>query len=402
MLNKNQKRIYLDHSASAPIDNNVLRVMRKYYYGKYGNPSSLHSSGRLAKLEIEKCKQKISEIIGSKPNEIIFTSSGTESDNMAIIGLARANRSYGNHIIISTIEHKAVIESVKVLEKEGFEISYLQVDRNGIVDLKKLDKLIKKQTILISIIYANNEIGTIQPIYEISKLISDYRERNNSIYPYFHTDACQAAGYLDIDIRNLGVDLMTLNGSKIYGPKGVGILFKKDKVSMSPIIVGGEQELRLRAGTESLPNIVGFAEALSIANAKADYESKRLVGIREYFIGRLLKSVPNLIINGHRTSRLPNNIHVSIPNVEGESILLMLDEQGIEVSTGSACSASDLKPSHVLIAIGQTSELAHGSIRFTLGRTSTKKEIDYVVNAFTKIISKLSKISSSTVKNYGK
>lgn len=402
MKNKQNKKIYLDHSASTTINNSVLQKMLPYFSNKYGNASSMHQSGRSANKVIKDCKNKIAQILDCESNEIIFTGSGTESDNMAMLGLSRAYKNYGNHIIISEIEHKAVLESAKILEKEGFEISVLPVDHDGIIKFDELRRMINERTILISIMYANNEIGTIQPISDISNLIQEFRNKNGTQFPFFHTDACQAAGYLDIKTKNLGVDLMTLNGSKIYGPKGIGILFKKENIRIKPIIVGGEQENNLRAGTESIPLIVGFTKALEISDKTRDKESKRLGFIRDYFISQLKSKIPDLIINGHRTLRLPNNVHISIPDIEGESILLMLDQYGIEASTGSACSAYDLKPSHVLLAIGQTPEFAHGSIRFSLGRENKKSDVDYVVSIFPKIVALLKSISSLTIKKYEK
>ena len=399
---KKQRTIYLDYSATTPIDKDVLLKMLPYFGEEYSNPSSMHSSGRRAGQIIVQCREKISKIINSNAGEIIFTGSGTESDNMAIIGIAKAYSSFGNHIIISSIEHKAITESVNKLEKEGFTISIAPVKKDGIIDLEKLKKLITEKTILISIMYANNEIGTIQPINKIAKLIKDWRNDKGIQFPFFHTDACQAAGYLSLNVKELEIDLMTLNGSKIYGPKGIGILYKKENIKIEPLIVGGEQERNLRAGTESIPLIVGFTEALFLADKNKEKESKRLINIRDYLFKEILKKIPKAIINGHKTQRLANNVHISIPNIEGESILLMLDRLGIEASTGSACSAFDLKPSHVLLAIGQDSEFAHGSIRFSLGKSTTIKDIDYLMSVFPNIVNRLLNISSLTIKKYEK
>lgn len=398
----NKKTIYLDYSATTPIDQDVLSKMLPYFGKEYANPSSMHSSGRKAGQIISQCREKVAKIIGSKPHEVIFTGSGTESDNLAILGVARANRSHGNHIIISSIEHKAVLESAHQLEKDGFKISIIPVKSDGLVDVDALIEQITERTILVSVMYANNEIGTIEPIKEISDLILKWKLLKNTQFPFFHTDACQAAGALSIKVDGLCVDLMTLNGSKIYGPKGIGILYKKSNIMIEPLIVGGEQERNLRAGTESLPLIFGFTEALIKTDKIKEKEGKRLKILRDYFIKSLLKNIPKLIVNGHLVYRLPNNVHISIPNIEGESVLLMLDKMGIEASTGSACSAYDLRPSHVLLAIGQTSEFAHGSIRFSLGRDTTKKDIDYVMSVFPDIVKKLSKISVLTTKQYEK
>ncbi len=386
------KKIYLDNAAGTPIDPEVFSSMLPYFDPKYSNPSSLHSSGRLARNVIEQSRIVVAQIIQAKPEEIIFTGSGTESDNLAILGTAHANRSSGNHVIISSIEHKAVLESAKQLENEGFVVSILPVDTYGKIHVDECLKIIRPDTILISVMYANNEIGTIQPIHELAETIKKYR--GDKHFPLLHTDACQAAGFLPLGVDRLGVDMMTLNGSKIYGPKGIGVLYKRKHVKIQPVIVGGDQEMHFRAGTENIALVVGFATALKISDENRKIESKRLTKLRDYFISELQKRIPNIILNGHTTERLPNNIHVSIPYIEGESILLMLDKYGIEISTGSACSASDLKASHVLRAIGQTAELAHGSIRFSLGKNTTTTELNQVLTVFPKIVEHLSQISA--------
>jgi cysteine desulfurase len=368
--------------------------MLPYFSSDYGNPSSMHTSGRKAGQALRKARTDVAGILNAIPSEIIFTGSGTESDNMALVGVARAYKSQGNHIVISSIEHKAVLEATKDLEYEGFEVSVVPVDEKGKVDVNECMKLVRETTIIVSIMLANNEIGTIEPVKEIASAIKEFRKQKP--LPLMHTDACQAAGALSLDVKELGVDLMTLNGAKMYGPKGTGILYKKTGVQIAPLIVGGEQEMNLRAGTENLPLIIGFAEALKKVEAKRKDESERLSKLRDYFIAQLTKKIPGAILNGHPTERLPNNVHISIPNVEGESMLLMLDTYGIEASTGSACSALDLKPSHVLLAIGQSSEFAHGSIRFSLGRTTTQREIDRVLQVFSGIVEDLRKISALT------
>ena len=397
-------KIYMDHAATTPTRADVLGVMLPYFDEEYGNPSSLYTSGRKSNSVIERSRQNIANILGVEKDEIIFTASGTESDNLAILGIARANREYGNHILISSIEHKAVIESAKQLEKEGFEVEYIPVDGFGMIDIKDVVSRITDKTILISVMYANNEIGTIQPIRELAEAVSrkqkairEFLTGNLKLktgnFPILHTDACQAAGYLPIDIESLGVDMMTLNGSKIYGPKGIGILYKNKNVKIEPIIFGGGQEKGLRSGTPNLPAIVGFDFALTRVEERRVEEFQRLTEIRDYFIKGLNTSIPDLVLNGHSTSRLPNNIHISIPGVEGESMLLMLDELGIQASTGSACSASDLQVSHVLLAIKQDVSLMHGSLRFSLGEKTSKEDCDYVISSLTDIVNKLKKIS---------
>jgi len=387
----------MDHAATTPTRADVLNVMLPYFNEEYGNPSSLYFSGRKSNSVIEKSRHNIANILGVEKDEIIFTASGTESDNMAILGIARANREYGNHILISAIEHKAIIESAKQLEKEGFIVEYIPVDKFGMIDIQDVISRITDKTILISVMYANNEIGTIQPIKELGDAIKSYKLQANG-YLLFHTDACQAAGCLSLNINDLGVDMMTLNGSKIYGPKGIGILYKNKNVKIEPIISGGGQERGLRSGTQNLPAIVGFDFALTHVEERREKESQRLTEIRDYFIKGLSTSIPDLVLNGHRISRLPNNIHISIPAVEGESMLLMLDEMGIQASTGSACSASDLQVSHVLLAIKQDVSLMHGSLRFTIGEKTSKEDCDYVISSLIDIVNKLKKISP--IKNH--
>ena len=391
---ESDKTVYLDYAAATPIDPEVLQTMLPYWDKKYGNASSMHESGRRAKGAIDAARAAVAEVLHCEPQEIIFTGSGTESDNAALLGVARAARARGNHVIISAIEHKAVLESAEQLKKEGFDVSVLPVDARGVVDVNECLKLVTDKTVLVSVMYANNEIGTIEPIQKLSAALQKRRAGNH--FPLLHTDACQAAGFLTLNVRELGVDLMTLNGSKIYGPRGVGVLYRKKGVSLVPLIVGGEQEQHLRAGTESVPLIVGFAAALKKAERLRSAESSRLTALRDFFIDRLLKKIPNAMLNGHPTERLPNNVHVSIPYIEGESILLMLDKHRVEASTGSACSAYDLQPSHVLLALGQTAEIAHGSIRFTLGRHTTKEELEYVLNIFPGIVERLTRLSALT------
>ena len=386
------KDIYLDYAATTYIDPRVLSKMRPYLTGVYGNASSLYFLGQQARAAIEKARQETGKILGVSPKEIIFTGSGTESDNLAIFGVARAHKDKGNHIIVSKIEHKAVLESAKKLEKDGFRVTYLNIDSNGIVKLNELQKAINKKTILVSIMYANNEIGTIQPLREISEIIGKSRKQN--LLPAFHTDACQAAGALNLKINNLGVDLLTLNGSKIYGPKGVGCLYVNRNYKIEPLIVGGSQEMGLRAGTENPALIVGFSEALKLAEKLKKTETPRLKKSRDYFIKKILKAIPRCRLNGHPVKRLPNNVNISFSGAEGEAMVLKLDQAGISVSTGSACTSSDLTASHVLLALGLRSELAHGSLRLTLGRKTAKKDLDYVLKILPPVVEELRKMSA--------
>ncbi len=386
------KNIYLDYASTTYVDGRVLRKMIPFFSRFFGNPSSLHRAGRITKQAIDMARAGIADVIGAKKEEIIFTGSGTESDNLAIIGAARANVKFGKHIIVSKIEHKAVLEAAKKLKREGFEITYLDVDDSGLVKLAELKKCLKKDTTLVSIQYANNEIGTIQQIAEISKIIKQFRKEKQ--FPLLHTDACQAAGTLTLDVNKLGVDLLTFNGSKIYGPKGVGCLFIKRGINLEAQILGGSQEMGLRAGTENVPLIVGLFEALKLAEKIKDEENKRQIKLRDYFIKKVLGSIEGVNLNGHPQRRLPNNINISVRGVEGESLLLMLDKYGIFCSTGSACSSTDLTPSYVLFAIGLPTELAQGSIRLTLGRDTKKEKLDYVLKVLPRVVERLRSISS--------
>ncbi len=388
------KKVYLDYAATTYIDPLVLRKMNPYLTDKFGNPSSLHAAGREVRSAIEGARIEVARILNVEGKEIIFTGSGTESDNLAIWGIAMAYKDKGRHIIISKIEHPAVMEAAKKLEKQGFEITYLNVDSDGLINLSEFKKSLRKDTILVSIIYANNEIGVIQPIAKIAESIREFRKNNLLNFPFFHTDACQAAGALDLDVKNLGVDLMTLNGSKIYGPKGIGCLYISKNIKLEPMIVGGGQENGLRAGTENAALIVGFSEALKLADKLKNKESGRLKILRDYFIKNVLKAIPRARLNGDLPNRLPNNINISIDSIEGEAMALMLDNYGICASTGSACSSRKLTPSHVLLALGISPELAHGSLRFTLGRKTRKSDLDYVLKVLPLIVEKLRKISA--------
>lgn len=393
---KTKRRIYMDCAATTPLDEEVFEAMKPYFGSDFGNPSSIHSSGRTAKRAIENARLKTAEIIGAKSREIIFTGSGTESDNLAIIGAARANRERGNHIIISAVEHKAVIEAAKQLEREGFRADKAPVDSFGRVNADEILSLVKNDTILVSVMYANNETGMVMPVAEIGEKLKKIRGQNK--FPLFHTDACQAAGWLPLNVSELNVDLMTLNGSKIYGPKGVGVLYKKRDILLEPIIVGGGQESGLRAGTESVPLIVGFAAALEKAERLRQNESAHLRSLREYFIEELKKRIPEIIINGHPEFNLPTIVYATFPKIEGESLVLMLDEAGVEAATGSACSSNNLEPSYVLRAMGQSDDLIHGSVRFSLSRHTTREEIDYVLSVLPRIVQQLKSVSFLTTK----
>lgn len=388
------KKIYLDYAAMTPIDSEVLEKMQDYYSFDFGNPSSMYRSGRLAKAEIFKARKIIAQNINARPEEIIFTGSGTESDNLAIFGVAQKYKDKGKHVMVSSIEHKAVMESVKKLEKEGFEVTYLKVNREGEIDLEDLKKEIREDTILVSIIYVNNEIGTIQ---NISKIFNEIKKDN---LPILHTDACQAVGHLDIDVNDLGADLISMNSSKIYGPKGIGILYKKNSINIESLIIGGDQEFKLRAGTESLPQIMGCAFAFEKSCNLLHQEVQKNKKLRTCLIDKIGKEIPEVIINGQIENGIDHVLHITIPDIEGESIVLMLDQYGIEVATGSACSSNDLKPSYVLSAIGQNDDLVHGSIRISFGRETEIKDLDYLVEKLKIVTERLKSMSALTIKKY--
>lgn len=391
-----KRKIYLDNAATTPIDPRVLKAMMPYLKENYGNASTLYFLGRQAREAIEKSRQTIAYFIGVKPEEIIFTSGGTEANNLAIKGIAFANEKFGKHIITSSIEHHAILEPCRWLEKHGFKITILPVNKDGLVEIQKLEEAITDETILISIMHANNEIGTIQPIAEIGEIVKKIRfERNKKGIKtpiFFHTDAVQSFGHLPINVDELGVDLLSASAHKLYGPKGVGLLYLRRGVKIEPIAHGGGHESGLRSGTENVAGIVGFGKAVEIAQKELEEEYKRLKTWRDKLIEKLQK-IKGVSLNGHRDLRLPNNINVSIEGIEGEAAVLYLDKEGIACSTGSACSSHSLKPSHVLLAIGKTPQEAHSSLRFTLGRFNKESDINYLLKVLPKVIKQLRKIS---------
>jgi cysteine desulfurase len=380
------KKIYLDNAATTSTDARVLEAMLPFFSQTYGNPSSLHAFGQEAKHAIEEARYIVAQFIGAKQEEIVFSSGGTESNNSAIKGVAYARRDQGNHIITSKIEHHAVLETCHFLEKQGFEVTYIHVDEFGLVDPADVKKAITEKTILISIMHANNEIGTIEPIEEIGKIT-----REKGIY--FHTDAVQTFGHVPINVSALNVDLFSASGHKLYGPKGVGILYVKKGVRMLPFMHGGDQEQGRRASTHNVPGIVGFGKAVELAKEEMSKEIEQLTLLRDKLIKGFLNKIEYARLNGHPAERLPNNVNVSISYVEGESMLLNLDMEGIACSTGSACTSSSLEPSHVLAAIGLSHELAHGSLRFSLGRLTSEEEIDYLLTVLPGIVRKLRAMS---------
>lgn len=398
------KRVYLDNAATTPVDPRVGEAMAPFWSKEFGNPGGLYEEGRRAKDAITSARETIARIIGAKADEIIFTSGGTESDNLAIFGAAGAfwksvseNSLAKPHIITTSFEHHAVLNPCQNLAREGTEVTYLDVGEEGIVNQEDVRQALRPETVLVTVMYANNEIGTIQPIAKIGKIIKEFRAQNKSKYPYFHTDACQAAGFLDLNVNNLGVDLMSANGSKIYGPKGIGFLYRATGVKIKPLLVGGGQEWRMRSGTENVPTIVGLAKAFEIAQHEREEESRRLTELRDYFISRILKEIPKVVLNGHPARRLPNNVNVSILDIEGEALVLYMDAKGISFSTGSACTSESLDPSHVILALGKPYEFAHSSMRFTLGRSTTKEDIDYVMEYLPKTVEWLRIVSPIAV-----
>jgi cysteine desulfurase len=380
------KRIYLDYAATTPMHPEVLEAMQPYFTDAFGNPSSIYSYGQEAKVAIDEARASIARLIGAQDEEVVFTGGGTEADNFAIKGAAYANRSRGNHIITSAIEHHAVLETCMFLEKEGVEVTYLPVNEYGFVSPDDVRKAISRKTILISIMHANNEIGTIEPISEIGKIA-----RETEIY--FHTDAVQTLGHIPVNVNNLKVDLLAVSAHKLYGPKGVGALYIRKGTRITPFMHGGEQEKRRRASTENVPGIVGFGKAAELARLEMDEEAERLTALRNRFIKGLTINIEDIRLNGHPTARLPNNVSINVTYVEGESMVLNLDLEGICASTGSACSASSLEPSHVLIATGLPHELAHGSLRFTMGKWTTEEDINHVLEVLPGIIANLRAMS---------
>ena len=378
--------IYMDHSATSPVDPEVFEAMKPYFVDNFGNASTLYSLGRDARKAMEAARENVASLIGAKPEEVIFTSGGTESDNIAIKGTAYHLKNKGNHIITSAIEHPAVRETCKYLEKNGFEVTYLPVYEDGIVKVSDLEDAITDKTILITIMHANNEIGTIQPISEIGKIA-----RENKIY--FHTDAVQTVGKIPVNVEEMNVDMLSLSAHKVYGPKGIGALYVKKGVRLEPIIHGGGHEKGLRPGTENVSGIVGLGKACELAEKNLLEDTKYITNLRDKLIDGILDSVEQSYLDGHRTKRLPNNVNLRFTGIEGESLVLHLDSKGVAASTGSACSSKSLEPSHVLIALGLEHVEAHGSLRLTLGKENTEEEVDYVITAVKEVVETLRKLS---------
>ncbi len=378
--------IYLDHNATTPTDPRVVEAMMPYFNKQYGNPSSVYRFAQEAQEAKESARDKVAEILGADSKEIVFTSGGTEADNFAIKGVAYANEERGNHIITSKIEHHAVLNTCKWLEKRGFKVTYIRVDKYGIVDLDELKDAITDKTILITIMHANNEVGTIEPILEITKIAKE-----KSVY--FHTDAVQTVGKIPTDVKELGVDLLSLSGHKFYGPKGIGALFIKKGVKIDSLIHGGHHERNKRAGTENIPGIVGLGKACEIAMQEREKEEEKLKSLRERLYKGIIKRIDDVILNGHPEKRLAGTLNICVKYVEGESMLLNLDLEGIAASSGSACTSGSFESSHVLLALGIPPEIAHSSLRFSLGRDNTKEDVDKVIEVLPSIVKKLREMS---------
>ena len=380
------RKVYLDHSATTPMRPEVLEAMLPYYGDQWGNASSVHQWGRSTRSDIEDARARIAAAIGALPQKIYFTAGGTESDNLAVIGAAEARRKFGKHIITSSIEHHAVLETCEYLEKQGYEVTYLPVDEYGRVRVADVAAALRPDTILVTIMLANNEVGTLQPIKEISKL-------TKAAGVWLHTDAVQAVGSIPVDVNDLGVDMLTLTAHKFYGPQGVGALYLRKGVRPKALTHGGSQEKKIRPGTENVPGIMGMARALELAVADMAETDARLTRLRDKMIAGFSESIPEVILNGHPTERLPGNVNMSFLYVEGESLILGLDMVGVGVSSGSACTSGSLDPSHVLMAMGMDHQQAHGSLRLTLGRSTTDEDVDYVLEVLPPIVARLRAMS---------
>ena len=380
------RNVYLDYSATTPVKDEVLQEMIPYFSEKFGNPSSLYDKGLEAKAAVTHAREQVASLIGAQPREVFFTAGGTESDNWVVFGVADKLKDKGNHIITTKVEHHAMLHSCQFLEKHGYDVTYLDIDKDGRIRPEELEAAITEKTILISIMMVNNEIGTVQPIKELAAIAKKHGV-------LFHTDAVQALGNVPIDVKNLGIDLMSMSSHKIYGPKGSGALYIRRGVRLSNYLHGGAQEMGRRAGTENIPGIVGLKKATEIALDTMQELIEKESQLRDYLMSRVLKEVPYSRVNGSRTNRLPNNVNFCFQFIEGESLLIMLDMKGICASSGSACTSGSLDPSHVLLAIGLPHEIAHGSLRLTLGKETTKEDIDTTIEAIKEIVAKLRDMS---------
>jgi cysteine desulfurase len=380
------RKVYLDNAATTRVKDEVIEEMNKYYGELYGNPSSIYNFGQLANKAVDSAREKVARLINSSPDEVYFTGGGSEADNWALKGILSANEKKGNHIITSKIEHHAVLHTCQYLEKKGAEVTYLDVDENGLIDLKQLEESIKDNTVMISIMFANNEIGTVQPVKEIGEIAKKHKI-------YFHTDAVQAVGNEYIDVKEMNIDMLSMSAHKIHGPKGVGALYIKKGTRIHNLIHGGAQEKKLRAGTENVPGISGLGVAADLAYYNLDKKREKLLKLRNKLIERISTEVPECILNGHPEKRLPGNVNFSFKYIEGESLLLYLDMEGISASSGSACTSGSLDPSHVLMSIGLPHEIAHGSLRLSLSEYNTEEEVDYTVEKIITVVKRLRQMS---------
>lgn len=380
------RSIYLDHAATTPVREEVIEAMVKVLRENFGNPSSIHQYGRPSRKLIEESRERVAKAINADPREIIFVGSGTEADNLAILGAARANKKKGNHLITTAVEHHAVLDAFKALEKEGFDVTYLPVDGEGRISVADFKEALRDDTILVSVMHANNEVGTIMPVEEIGAIC-----REKKIL--FHVDAVQSVGKIPVDVTQIKCDFLALSGHKIYGPKGIGVLYMRRGVRTQPLYHGGGQERKLRPGTENIANIVGLAVAIELAVAEMETESPRLAKLRDKLIDGVLSSIPETRLNGPREGRLPHNANISIVYVEGEALLLTCDMKGMACSSGSACTSGSLDPSHVLMAMGLTHTIAHGSLRMSLGKSTTEEDIDYIIRELQPIAERLRAMS---------
>lgn len=380
------RKVYLDNAATTAISPKVLEKMMPYLTDIYGNASSPHSFGQTARIGVEHAREQVARAINADPSEIVFTGCGTESDNTVLFGVAERYAKKGDHIITTNVEHHAILHSCAALEKKGIKVTYLPVDKDGLVTPEQVRDAITDKTILVSVMFANNEVGTIMPIPEIAAVCHEKGV-------LFHTDAVQAAGHIPIDVKAMGIDMLSISGHKFHGPKGVGVLYERKGIRLPSYIIGGEQEKGRRAGTENVAGIVGLGEALELAVTNMSETSARMTRMRDRLIEGIEATIPEVKLNGHRTKRLPNNVNFSIKYIEGESILLMLDMAGIAASSGSACTSGSLDPSHVLLALGLTHEVAHGSVRMTLGDDTTDEDIDYVLETLPKVAHRLRAMS---------
>lgn len=397
-----QKIVYMDHAATTPMDEQVFETMKPYFTESFGNPASFHTLGMKAKDAVAEAREMIARLIGAHEDEVLFTSGGTESNNLVVYGVIQAHmeaikKLAGEdalpHIITSSIEHHAILEPLLFYQKKKMiELTILPVDRTGMVSVDEVKAALKPSTVLVTVMTANNEIGTIEPIADIGREILKWRKAQNTVYPYFHSDACQAAAYLDLNVEKTHVDFLTVNGAKMYGPKGMGLLFVRRGIKLQAFMIGGGQQRNIRSGTENVPGIIGLAKAFELAQARRMVEGERLLALRERLEKGLLR-IPKTILNGHPTERLPNCVNISFLDIEGEAAVLYLDAKGVMVSTGSACASTSLDPSHVIIATGLSYEAAHGSLRFTLGKDTTEEDVDYVIEVMPGIVEKLRHMS---------